>query len=54
MKTLKCPHCKKVFFDISADICPVCKKNLNETDFNIFRELFGEDGPFRKVDKDES
>jgi len=45
MKTLKCPYCKKIFFDIGSDICPVCKKNLNK-DLNILKELFGEDNSF--------
>ena len=41
MKVIKCPYCKKIFFDMGSDICPFCNKNLNE-DLNILKEFFGD------------
>jgi len=26
---VKCPHCQKIFFKID-DICPFCKKDIND------------------------
>jgi len=45
MKVTKCPHCQKIFFDIGSDICPVCKKNLEELP-DFLKDFFGDNNPF--------
>jgi len=40
---IKCPHCKKVFFELDNKICPFCKKNINITS-DILDDLFGQFG----------
>ncbi len=47
---IKCPHCNKIFLDIGNNICPFCKKNINES-FDKFKEMFGEDNPFKDIFK---
>jgi rRNA maturation endonuclease Nob1 len=42
MKPIKCPHCKKIFFDIGSDSCPFCGKNLK-----IF--YLDEDNPLKDI-----
>jgi acetyl-CoA carboxylase beta subunit len=45
MKVIKCPHCKKVFFETSSEVCPFCKKDLKE-DLNILMDMFRDCNPF--------
>lgn len=51
-KTTKCPHCKSIFFDTESNICPFCKRNINNS-LDRFKEMFGEDNPFKDVFKGE-
>jgi acetyl-CoA carboxylase beta subunit len=46
MRVTKCPHCKKVFFETDSEVCPFCKRSLKE-DLNIFRDMLGDDNPFK-------
>jgi hypothetical protein len=47
MKTIKCPHCKKIFFDAGSENCPFCKKSLTlKENLNIFEDFFGDNNPF--------
>jgi len=44
---IKCPHCKKVFFNIGNKDCPHCKKDttqmIGENDLpDIFKDIFGD------------
>lgn len=29
-KTIKCPHCGKVFFDLDNEKCPLCGKLIHD------------------------
>jgi len=49
MKPIKCPHCKKIYFNIDSFICPFCKKNITKSNLKLFTDLFGKTNPFKDL-----
>ena len=42
-KPIKCPSCKKVFFDIDEPKCPFCGKDLDNQIMSMFDQIFGKE-----------